>query len=335
MRHAKSTDVPLTSPIVARRDPSLRAIVVNRVLLRYHELADDLSRATSVRAASSITRTREGIALAQDDANFIALFDEDGTPRRAIALPAGEGGRRQFPGEPGKRHKLDLEAATTISTARGELLLQLGSGSTTTRERIAILRPPDSVALVHVPKFYDALRGAADFAGSDLNVEGATHVGEVLRLFSRGNGAVRDEVRPVNASCDVNLLGLLAHLDDPGGTEPPRPTQVVQYDLGMLDGVPLGFTDVAWWKGRLYYSAAAEDSPDVVRDGRVSGSVIGFIEDAHARWAPVTNADGSVFAAKVEGLLPAMRGNALLVVTDPDAPDSASELCTVELRGPW
>jgi hypothetical protein len=326
--------------IAARRDPALSAVVVRRTPLEYQEMTDGVSPATPVRSASSIVRTRDGLVIAQDDANFIAFYNEDGTPRRAFALPPGEGGHRHFDERRGKKeHKLDLEGAVAVTSERGETLLQFGSGSTPRRESVAILgrlEPHPEVSLVHAPRLFDALRREAGFAGSELNIEGAIQVGEMVRLFNRGNASRRGEGQPVNASCDLSLRTLLAHLSDPTGAPPPTPTNVIQFHLGELDGVALGFTDVTTWRGALYYSAAAEDSPDVVRDGPVPGSAIGVVEQDGARWTPFTNADGSLFAAKVEGLVPVLDGPAAFhVVVDSDSPDAQSDLCTVELRGPW
>ena len=327
--------------IVASKDPALAAVVVRRIPLVYDETVPGTRAASAVRSASSIVRTRAGIAIVQDDVNVIALFDDEGLPMRVIALPPGEGGQRHFDDRRGNRsHKLDLEAAVAVTAEDGELLLAFGSGSTERREQVAILSGLDderpNVSLVHVPLLYETLRKANAFAGSELNIEGAIQVGERLRLFGRGNGAVRDGVKPVNASCDLDWPALIAYLRDPEGRDPPRPVDVAQYELGELDGTPLGFTDVTGHRGAVYYSATAEDSPDAARDGRVSGSGIGTIGSNNARWTPLTEPDGSLFAAKVEGLVPASEArDTFLVVIDSDNPDAQSDLCTVELRGPW
>ena len=44
---------------------------------------------------------------------------------------------------------------------------------------------------------------------------------------------------------------------------------VVRYELGVIDGIPLGFTDATALGDAVLFSAAAEDSPDATRDGRV------------------------------------------------------------------
>ena len=326
----------------AAADPALAAVVTRRTALRYTDGADVATdRPAHVRAGSSLAPVPGGIALVQDDANFVAVIDPRSMRVAAIPLPASAAGRRQFDdGRGNKAHKLDLEACVAVRDADRTLLVALGSGSTGRRERVAVVggwedgRP--DVQVVHVPRLYQALRDAGEFSGSEMNVEGALHLGDRLRLFGRGNGAASGGARPVNATCDLAWPDFLAHLRDPDHAPPPAPRDIVRYELGVIDGIPLGFTDAAERGEAVLFSAAAEDSPDATRDGRVSGSAIGVIAaDGRTRWAPLTDFDGRPFAAKVEGLLAAGRGDGLLVVVDADDPDAPSELCTVELRGTW
>lgn len=319
----------------------LAAIVVAHEPLLYIEGADaELDRPAHVRAGSSLARVPGGLALVQDDANFIALIDPDGRSVRAIPLPAGPGGRRQFDDRRGnKAHKLDLEACVAIDTEDGVLLIALGSGSTLERERVALIDGWEShqprATIVHVPRLYDTLRREHAFAGSELNIEGAVQLGNQLRFFGRGNGAPRAGVRPINATCDLDWSALLAHLRAPDRNPPPSPENIVQYELGAIDGIPLSFTDASLSGDTLFYSAAAEESPDVTRDGRVVGSAIGVIDrDGGERWAPVTDSSGQPLAWKVEGLV-TVGESRLFVVVDADDPDLPSELCTIELRGAW
>jgi hypothetical protein len=191
----------------------------------------------------------------------------------------------------------------------------------------------------HVPRLYDLLRRQEEFAGSELNVEGAVSLGDRLRLFGRGNGAPRDGLRPVNATCDLDMDMLLGHLAAPDDHPAPGPRSVARYELGTLGGVPLGFTDAASWHGGVLYTATAEESPDVTRDGPVRGSVIGMIDrtrDRAARWTPLVDASGAPFGGKVEGLVSeGQLSTRILVVVDADDPSAASELCVVELSGKW
>jgi hypothetical protein len=280
-----------------------------------------------------------GLAIVQDDAHFVAVFDPTTGRTSAIPLPEVVDGRRQFDDRRGnKAHKLDLEACVAAPDGTDTLFLALGSGSTPRRERAAVVTgwaAGEPVArVVPLPRLYAALRAERRFSGSEMNVEGAALLGHHLRLFGRGNGAARDDDRPVNATCDLDWAALVAHLHDPAGAPAPAPSAIVQYDLGEIDGVPLGFTDGIRWGDGVLYAAAAEASADAVQDGEVLGSAIGVIDAAgRARWTLVRDADGAPFTAKVEGVLAGDEPGRLLVVVDVDDPDVPSELCVVEIEG--
>lgn len=318
-----------------------------------------LDRSAHVRAGSGLVWAGARLMVVQDDANFVALVDPASGTVTARTLPAGDGGRRQFDDASGnKAHKLDLEAVVSIPPGDGRpLVVAFGSGSTSRRERVVTLRGMDEtdgreLVAVHVASaFYELLRAAIPFAGSELNVEGAVYLrqahGGRLRLFNRGNGARRAGVEPTNATCDVEWRALAAHLARPDVSAPPPPTDVVQYDLGAIDGLALTFTDAAVVPvnataeaRHIVYTAAAEASPDATRDGPVAGAAVGVIaEDGGrtvARWALLRDQGGDPFMGKVEGiaLRPDDPSRGYLVV-DRDAHDVASELCEVVLEGAW
>ncbi|MES2523087.1 MAG: hypothetical protein V4617_10340 [Gemmatimonadota bacterium] len=327
----------------ASADPDLRAVVVRQVALRYADGADlALDRPAHVRAGSSLAHVPGGIALVQDDANFIAIVDPNSGVARAIALPAGDGGKRQFDRERGnKAGKLDLEACLSASVDGDTLFLALGSGSTPRREQVVMLDRwhggEPRVRLQSLSRLYAALRESHAFAGNTLNVEGAVLQDDHVWLFARGNGAAADGVAESSATCRLGWTALLAHLDDPEGTEPPAMESVMRYELGSIDGVRLGFTDAARWGDCLLFAAAAEASDDAVNDGDVAGSVLGVIDRAGiTRWARLTEPDGRPFDGKVEGVLPPHDDHGHLhAVLDSDDADTPSTLITVRLYGDW
>lgn len=322
----------------AERDDALAAVIVEERSLMYREGPDaTMDRPAHIRAASGLASVPGGIALIQDDTNFIVVLTESGEHRVTLPLPEGEGGLRQFDDARGnKKFKLDLEACVAVQ-ARGETwMLALGSGSKRRREQVAIVRGWDAdslrVSLVHVPRLYDTLRRERAFAGSELNVEGAVVLGDRVRLFGRGNGEARAGLRPINATCDLDAETLLAHVLDPASSPPPAPTNITAYELGATGDVPYTFTDATAWRDSLLYCAAAEASPDATRDGPVGGSALGIIEGGSARWTPVLHASGAMFTGKIEGLATAPGINRLYAVVDADDPASASRLLTIELR---
>jgi hypothetical protein len=104
---------------------------------------------------------------------------------------------------------------------------------------------------VNAHALYSSLRNLPEFSGSDLNIEGATRVGDVLRLFHRNNGAPRGDLQPVNASCDLNWDHFMDYLSG-SSTVAPIPFNICQYELGQLGGVSLGFTDATCADSHLF-----------------------------------------------------------------------------------
>ena len=333
----------MPAPRIAIRDPALSAELVSRAPLRFAGGADEATdRPAHLRAASGLAALGSMFAVVLDDVNFVALVDPRAPAQaRAIALPPGPGGRRQFGDSRATKHlKLDLEACVATG-GDSPMLVAFGSGSSPARESVVVVRDITGATpvaeIVHAPALYGRLRTASSFAGSELNVEGALLLGDTLRLFGRGNGAVAGELRPVNATCDLSWPGLLAHLRAPREHAAPESSRIRQFLLGELAGVPLGFTDATAWGDAILFTAAAEASPDATRDGEVHGSAIGIIDArGDVRWTPIVDASGRVVREKAEGLLVAddARGE-LWVVADRDDESQPSELCRIRLRGPW
>ena len=329
--------------VVARRDDGLGAGVVRSMPLVYAAGADAaLDRPGHVRAGSGLAWVGGTLVAIQDDANFVARIDPGTARVHPVPLPAGEGGLRQFDdGRGNKRFKLDLEACTVVPDGRGgEMLLALGSGSSARRERILRMAdahaPHPYVELREAITFYARLRDAADFSGSELNVEGAVWRGGHVLLLNRGNGAAVDGRQPVDATCEVDWVALLTCQDGPGGHPAPAPESIIQYDLGEIGGCRLSFTDATVAGDALVYTATAEASPNAVDDGPVAGSALGVIgAEGEARWTELRFVDGARFDGKVEGVARGSRPGTVYVIVDRDDPHRPSELCEVELDGDW
>lgn len=227
-----------------------------------------------------------------------------------------------------KKRKPDLEALAWLPASPAHhhgCLLAFGSGSKPNRQRgIAVAldaagRPADAAHVVDLSALYAPLHQA--FA--DLNIEGAFVANDCLQLLQRGN---KGDAR--NACITYPLAPLQAWL---AGTraEPPAALRTSLFDLGMVDGVPLGFTDGAalpHGKGWLF-SAVAENTDDSYADGECVASAIGWV-DANGVLERMSALQG---APKVEGI--ALAGNRLLMVTDADDPACASRLLAVALPG--
>ncbi|WP_045226589.1 DUF6929 family protein [Methyloterricola oryzae] len=328
----------MDSCLVSRRDPELRATIVSRTPLLYAEGADHRAdRPAHVRAGSSLSWFNQRLAVVQDDANFIALIDPPSGHVEALTLPRGHEGLRQFDDLRGnKRHKLDLEACLTVPGCGGESLLVLASGSKKQRDAVVRVDSDGRLRLQRAPELYRRLRKTEAFAGSQLNLEGAIYRDGSVRLFNRGNGEARDGLQPVNAICDLDWEELKDYLDDPDEKRVPKPGGIRRYDLGNLRGVRLTFTDATVSTQGLLYVASAENTEDAVSDGPVAGSAVGLLgDDGEARWTALCEANGSLSAAKVEGICTGAGAGEIYLTVDADDPAQPSELLKVALTGPW
>ena len=326
---------------VAAADPGIDVRVVSRTKLLYSEGPDAaLDRPGHVRAASAMARFGDRVAIVQDDANFVALVDACGRVT-AIPLPRGEGGQRLFDDTRGnKAAKLDLEACVVLEVGGGPCLVAFGSGSTPRREQLALVSPDGRATLFDAHAFYTNLRSVPAFAGSELNLEGATLLrvrgaGEDDVVFaSRGNGAAKGAIAPIDAIGRVSATRLIAYLEGRG--DAPSLRDVESFDLGRLDGARLTFTDLAAHGSRLFFVASAEASPDSVADGPVSGVAIGELGVA-PRYGVVRDERGAPLLAKVEGLLVERETSpgtfALRAVVDVDDPDRPAESLELEACG--
>lgn len=319
--------------------PGLRVTVERTTPLWYRDgAAPALDRPAHVRAGSGVTWWGGHLAVVQDDTSFVALVDPLTGVAEGVPLPAPDGVRQFGVARGNKQRKPDLESVLTLPDGR---LLAFGSGSTAARERLLVMGADRHPRWIDAGPLYRALRAERAFAGSELNVEGAALLGDRVRLFQRGNGAVVDGASPVNATVDVDLDELLAAMvrwsNDPGDDRAPALRGVTAYDLGSLDGVALSFTDATAWPasrpGRVAWLAAAEDSPDTYQDGACAGAVLGYVDaDGAAGHQPLRTADGSAFRAKAEGLVFDRADPTLAwVLLDLDDPTLPSELCAVRV----
>ncbi len=282
------------------------------------------------RAASAVRRWQRRLVVIQDDINAIAVGGgELAHPLEPWLLPRGEGGRRRFEDALGnKRHKLDLEAATTLPDGR---LLALGSGSSKAREHVVILESNGRSALRDASDLYALLRRSTAFSGSELNIEGAVVQGEALRLFQRGNGRTDQAVQAVSAVCDLSLAGFLAWLDR--GASAPVLERITRVDLGSVLGVPLGFTDATVLaSGEIAFLACAERSPDVTRDGEVVSCRLGLLSDDSARLIDIVDEDGAPCALKLEGIEVRPGDESFDVVADVDCHDRPALGAVLQLK---
>ena len=146
----------------------------------------------------------------------------------------------------------------------------------------------------------------------------------VRSYFQRGNGRAG-----INAMIALDLATVLRALRD-GVVSPAAVIGIRRHELGDANGVRLCFSDATALPGAgVLFTAVAEGGDDTYLDGRCTGAAVGLL-------TPVGDLDWIRPLdppAKVEGI-EAHRtgaGTELLLVADPDDPDSPAPLLTALL----
>jgi hypothetical protein len=251
-------------------------------------------------AASGLVCVGDRLYVVADDELHLGAFRTgSAAPGHLIrlfegALPASKSKR--------KKHKPDLEALAWLPAQVGHphgTLLALGSASLANRRVGALLSLDAQGDVMGAPRTLDfsALFVPLEERFAGLNIEGATANGNEFWLLQRGNKGDRQ-----NAVIRYSLVAFLDALnsDEVGEIEP---IGFSDFDLGEIDGIPLGFTDgAALPDGRLVFSAVA---------------AIGIVERDEVRdLRPLDR------PYKIEGVSARANDNGidLLLVTDDDDP---------------
>jgi hypothetical protein len=289
-------------------------------------LALSLVARLELAAASGIRRRADRLYVIADDELVLGVYDLAGTATGHIQLLPGE-----LPEEHAARKaaKPDFEALASLPDGS---LLTFGSGSTAARRRAVHVAFDASGPRVRVFEL-DGLYAAFDRELPELNIEGATVLGDQLWLCSRGNSARRDD-----ALIRLELAGVLRALANDRAPASNVLLSITRVALGDLEGSPLSLTDLTAMRDRLVFTAAAEASANTYDDGKCTGSVVGQLPMSMAGRGPqVPEILGWVPEIKLEGVCPASDAadeRALYLVADADDRGSRAPLFRVEPAWP-
>lgn len=280
------------------------------------------TRPSFISAASGLACVGSHIYVVADDELHLGVFSVgDNEPGRLIRLFAGE---LPIINADRKRRKPDLEAIVFIPAFEDfpyGALLALGSASRPNRGSGVLLGLDPQGALSGSPEQVDMtpMLDTLHQAFADLNIEGAAVVGDDLLLFQRGNKRHTD-----NAIIHYSLLSVLEAVRGSDNTA-IAPSSITRVDLGMIEGVPLCFTDAAALpNGDVVFCAVAEDTDDAYLDGHCVGAAIGIV-DKTGRLLSLHQLEQPY---KVEGISARLVNDTLdlLLVTDADDPAMTAKL---------
>jgi hypothetical protein len=282
-------------------------------------------------AASGLVCVGHHAYVIADDEHHLGHFDlKTNAPVSLLRLFEGH-----LPRDKGKRKKAkpDLESLVVLPTLDlypHGALLALGSGSRPSRCRGTLLALDEAGAIQGFALQLDlsVLYGPLQLQFSDLNIEGAFFAENQLHLLQRGNkGGPSARISFEWTSFAEWLLG--------ASTQVPVATRVQRVEPGSVDGVPLAPTDAAALPGGSWvFCTVAENTSDSYTDGACVASAIGIV-DKSGRITHLEHLHGN---PKVEGIALDPDGDAassdlrLLLVTDADDPEQASQLLRVTLH---
>lgn len=249
-----------------RRPPPLQPLTVDR--LRPLTL-----RRGFVSAASGLVCARGAAIVASDDGLSLARFDHAQRPGHSHALLPG-----RLPAEPRARKAAKPDFECLLQAPDGSLIA-MGSGSRANRcQAVTLPWGADRALGTAVPAVDLApLYGPLVERWQHINIEGAFFQGDRFMLLNRGVAQVGNQAP--NAMCAYDAQAALAVLQG-RSRAPLLPREVRTCDLGVLDGVPLAFTDgkaLPAAHGGWLFAAAAEDRDNSYDDGACRGSAIGIV----------------------------------------------------------
>ena len=285
-------------------------------------------RAAHISAASGVARRGDFVYVIGDDELGLGVFrlsqEEPGQLRPVLHGELSADYDRR------KKEKPDLEALTLLPPFADRpfgALLGLGSGSNPQRQRGFVWGLAADGSLEGDPieldlsPLYERLRETAH----ELNIEGASALGDRLWLFHRGNTE-----QGLNIVAEVPLDDFIGGVQGDGRIS-CEGVGTRAYELGDLDGVPLTFSDATPLADELVvFTASAEPGSDPHgTDGEIRGSVVGMI-DGDGRVQRLRTIDKKW---KVEGVYASVDARVIdfLFVCDQDDPDIASPLLSAAM----
>jgi hypothetical protein len=247
-----------------------------------------------ISAASGLVMIGQKFYVVCDDEQSLAVFSSD-SKSSAERVQLFEGVLPRDPRER-KKKKKDIESLFLMD----DQLYAVPSGSTSHRNTGAVINVNTHVVR---PLDFTRLFEACAKTIKELNVEGGVIYQKDIILFQRGNGA-----QGQNAIIVLDRAMFAGQAQIP----PTCLKEIITVDLGLLNDLPLSFTDAAVVNGRIFFLAVCEASASTYEDGEVSGSVIGELN----RSGKVLSLDQLDLTGKPEGLH--IEDKTVYIVTDDD-----------------
>jgi hypothetical protein len=228
-----------------------------------------------------------------------------------------------------KKIKADFEAMALLKSENEDYMLILSSGSKkVTRDTAWLfsLKTKTTAFKKNLRPWYDAVKRQAGItAGDEINIEGVAIGNGNIYVVHRGNVSG-------NFIAVSSLKNFLSYFK--GKTALPPEVKIYQFTLPSQKGVTAGLSGACTLPGNngLIITASLEATGDVINDGTVLGSYLGYIpfgemNKGTVNLTVINDANGKILAKKQEGVVlinTVKNSYSLLTVCDND--DGSSDI---------
>jgi hypothetical protein len=231
-----------------------------------------------------------------------------------------------------KAFKKDIEMLTSFLFEGKNYLLAAGSGSVKSKRELAFQFDSNSIIplKINLSELYDQYRMVLNLSNPDLlNLEGLAASEENLYWFQRGN------VTGCNAIITISIESFFDYI-----SKNKLPDCSVKYfELPKIDEILTGFSGGTFLQNPrgLLFCATSEDTMDTYNDGKILGSIIGFIAMDGGEFQNPTmikiEKNGIRFKNKLESIAVKEKNDKhLLLVGVCDNDDGSTLLLEIEMK---
>ena len=242
-------------------------------------------------SGSSILLANDKLYLVGDDANNMVILDKNYRKLDQVALfdyPA-----KRIP----KDEKVDLEGAVLLNTKHGQQLMAFGSASEKNRQKIVCLSitRKNKKSVIDYGVFINRL---ARKGINEVNIEGATLVGDEIIFVNRGNNFNRKNY-------------LITTSRNFWEDQKSCPIQVHELIIPSVSGNFLGVSEVHYAKAHdlLLFTFTSEETSNAYDDGVIGESYLGWITSAKknpknriSELTKLSDIDANFKGQKIEGV---------------------------------
>ena len=253
-------------------------------------------------SASGVEMFQGNVYLVADDLPYLFELDTNWQVKNRYAVSANT---PIVNGRTPKNIKADFESMSLINQGGETFMLILSSGSKRTKRDTAFLvsmKTKKVVAKKDLRPWFEKIKNKSEMNSNDeINIEGVAVSNNKIYVAHRGNVSG-------NFIAASSLSSFMNYLLKKSEVTPD--VKVYKFILPSKDGVMAGLSGMCKLPGEkgLLVTASLETTKDVVNDGAVLGSYLGFIpfngiEKGIINLTPINDGEGKMIQKKQEGVV--------------------------------